>query len=372
MQDESETGRMSALPLPKLAALADPDSADTYLSLYADRTDARHRTLLEARARDIRAALADRAKVRDFDRAFASALRAIDGLPEGRGAAVFASPAHGFLDARSLAVPVETRLVLDSSPYIRPLAAIADDYEAFVLVLLDGASGAVWLVDEGRGEERGEASMDLIGRHRHGGMSQRRYQRHRQGRVEAFYDEIAGIVDDLVRRGEARRVIVAGPGHPKREFVARLPKAAAERVVAVVDVDFRDAPDAHVVRSFLDLALAIDSKEAAAAVATFRSELLKDDLATTGPFEVARAATEGRVALLLVLKDAAAGGAKCERDSTFFPQGARCGVCGGAGTDVDLLNEAVEGALKADSRVEFVEDDDFLRSVGGVGALLRW
>ena len=56
---------------------------------------------------------------------------------------------------------------------------------------------------------------------------------------------------------------------------------------------------------------------------------------------------------------------KYEEDHQCCPQ------CGSDGNEVDLVNEAVEAAIRISAHVEFT-DNEYLKEIGGVAALLRW
>lgn len=353
----------------------DADSRPVYLSLYADLSGGDHEAELRRRRKEIEATL-DPDLVRDelgnlWEAAWAAcgAAAAEDG---SRGVAVFAGP-DGWVEAHALREPIRTRLVLDSSPYVRPLARFADDHESFALVLLDSEQAAVFTVSAGKPELEAEASTSLIGRHRRGGMSQMRYQRHRQGQVDKFYDGVAERLAALVAKDTLPRILVAGPGTAKKEFVGRLPKDLAERVTAVEDCDFKDGPtDDALVRRFVALMRDEEAKEGAHWVSALRRELSTGELATTGALPVAKEAAAGRVERLVVLRGAAVPGSKCEEHQEVFPRSDTC-HCGNDGADVDLVNEAVEFTVRSGGSWEFVEaPEPFLDGVGGVGALLRW
>lgn len=365
------------LPLPfDLRALCDRHDADsrpTYLSLYADLSGERHMDDLEGRKRDLLAAAPDDVDVAGLWTAAQRAYESEKGKDGTRGVVVFAGP-DGWVESHGLHEPVPTRLVLDSSPYVGPLAAYADDHEPFALVLLDSEQAAILSVLGSKAEVAAEAETRLIGRHRSGGMSQMRYQRHRQGQVNQFYDQVVERLAAVVKEDGLRRIAVAGPGTGKKEFVGRLPKALAEAVAAVEDVDFSDGPqDDAIVRRFTQLMRDEEAKESARWVEALRRELTTGELATTGALESCREAAAGRVERLVVLAGATLPGSKCEQHQEVFPRSEQCVHCGNEGADVDLVNEAVESTIRASGWAEFVEaPEPFLEGVGGVGALLRW
>ncbi|HUR25446.1 MAG TPA: Vms1/Ankzf1 family peptidyl-tRNA hydrolase [Candidatus Thermoplasmatota archaeon] len=353
----------------------DPESRPSYLTLYADLSEDRHLDSLERRRKELESAAPEGTDVAALWTAAEAAYQAEKAKDGTRGVAVFAGP-DGWVEAHGLHEPIPTRLVLDSSPYVGPLAGYADDHEPFALVLLDSEQAAILSVLGGKGELKDEAGTSLIGRHRRGGMSQMRYQRHRQGQVNRFYDQVAERLDAVVKEEGLRRVAVAGPGTAKKEFVGRLPKALAEAVTTVEDVDFADSDDPvddEVVRRFTRLMRDEEAKESARWVEALRRELSTGELATTGALESCRQAAAGRVERLVVLQGAAVPGSKCEEHQAVYARSEQCAHCGAEGADVDLVNEAVESTIRSSGWAEFVDSPEpFLEGVGGVGALLRW
>ena len=369
-----------AAPQPfNLRALAeryDAQGRQAYLTLYADLLDERHFEALGRRHREIRAAMTDNSSRAALDTAMAKVMTAYEDAkvgPRARAVAIFAGPG-GFLEAHSLQASLPTRLVYDSSPYVAPLARYADDNESFVLVLLDSERAAIFVVWAGRDELRHELETSLIGRHRHGGMSQMRFQRHRKGQVNHFYDYVAEHLTQIMATEAVSRIAVAGPGTAKGEFVARLPQALASQVLAVQDADFKAAglTDDALVRRFIALMRDEEAKQDLRWVEALRRELLIGELAATGALDCARHAAAGRVERLIVLGGTTVPGAKCEAHQEVFARSGTC-HCGSAGNAVDLINEAVEFTLRSDGRTEFLDPPhDFLAGAGGIGALLRW
>lgn len=361
--------------LGRLVERVDPESRDVFLSVYVDATDQGHEKALSLRSQEIEASLETAEEVEEFRASWElveSQLRRIGARREVKGMAIFASSVHGFQEGHALAAPVPTRMVLDSSPYVRPLARFQDAYEAFLLILLDGQRGTIYLVDQARAEKVGGKKTKLIGRHRNGGMSQMRYQRHRQGVVNRFYDDLVEQADRVVRDEGVDRLVVAGPGEAKRQLVGRLTPQLKEALVAVEDTDFGDEGDDELIRRFVALGRALEANDSAETARQLRRALRRGELALMGAFPVARAAFDGRVDVLVVRKDSVAGGRKCEAHNAFFESAATC-HCGSQGTEVDLINEAIEYTARADGTVEFVpRDNEVMQRLGDVGALVRW
>lgn len=346
-----------------------------YLSFYADLADPRHADALRTRHREIRAAMTDNAGRQAVDRAMTRGLDAFERAKLRNGAravAIFVGP-DGFLEEHALQSHLPTRLVFDSSPYVAPLARYADDNESFALVLMDSEHAAIFIIWAGKADLHKELETSLIGRHRNGGMSQMRYQRHRKGQVDTFYDHVIDHLSIIMSDEKVTRIAVAGPGGAKRAFVPRLPKAMQANVAVVLDVDFKEGPaDDALVRRFVSLMRDEEAKQSSKWAEALRRELIVGELAMTGALECARMAAAGRVERLLVLGGATMAGAKCEEHQVVFARSQTC-HCGSKGADVDLVNEAVEFTSRAGGECEFVDAPDaFMTEAGGVGALLRW
>lgn len=370
---------MPEIPEPEdieaLADRVDPDSREVFLSVHADLEAPGLKEQLGRRHDEIVSALEGSPELlENFQAAWEQARELLDGMVDqaARGASVFTSPEHGLAEGFALAEPVETSVVLDSSPYVRPLARFLDSYEDLAVMLVDGEHATIHLVEAGRAQQVTEAETDLAGRHTKGGLSQMRFQRHRETELRRFLDEVIDRLERLVREEDVEQVFIAGSGQVKDQLANRLPPQLADRVTAVEAVDLDEDPSEGLLAGFVELSLEQEAESSLQAVDALRAGLKRGELATTDPFEVARAARDGRVDLLVVLEGHHPAGAKCEEHETVFEQGDRC-ECGASGTPVDLANEAVEDVAGADGRVEFVEGEvPVLAKAGGVGALLRW
>ena len=360
--------------LRRLSEAYDEDSRPVFLSLFADLSDPIVETTLERRAKEIEAALEPDQQQR-FRRAWDEAKTALETRETSeatRGVAIFCAPEHELLEALDLAEPIPTKMVLDSSPYVRPLVQFADEHESFVLVLLDQQDAAVYLVEGARPALETASDTQPMGRHKKGGMSQARFQRHREGVLNQFFDEVAEDVMRVLSEQDVKRVIVAGPGQAKGQFVARAPTELQEAVIAQEDVDFKQgANDAVLAKDLVGVAKEHAHEEALKALAELRTQVRVGGAAAVGAFEAIDAAISGRVHRLIVLKDAKVAAQKCEEHQNVFKPGTTCD-CGEAGNTVEAINEAIEFTLRQGGRVEFVEGDPFLEQVGGVGALLRF
>ncbi|MGA1873299.1 MAG: Vms1/Ankzf1 family peptidyl-tRNA hydrolase [Thermoplasmatota archaeon] len=355
------------------------DESDIYLSVYvptASREDeAINETYLNSRIRAVEKAL-EGDLLRKFDATLEMAREHIFGssIPGEKGRVIFASEPLGFLHVYRLGVVPERKLVLDTSPFLLPLAKLRDDYEDYAILIMDSQQARLYSVRSNILEMEGSDSIDLMNRHKKGGMSQMRFNRLRRGAISAFISE---LVEDLRRIegfGSIRGIVIAGPGEAKKQLLEELPPEISKIVLGVVDISI-DAPLGELLEAGERITLSNERSEERGNVEALRDAIMRSRPAAYGARQVRDALNGGRVNILLILRDASIPGWICERCQNIVEKAAPpkiCPFCGGPTSGVDVVEELYELALRTGSEVEFVTDSDFLESIGGIAALLRY
>nr|QNO57446.1 hypothetical protein LLMGBBFC_00003 [Methanosarcinales archaeon ANME-1 ERB7] len=289
-----------------------------------------------------------------------------------QGLAIFASKIHNFFRAYKLGMPVENLLIVDTSPYIRPLARLADEYEAFGLVLLDSQRAKIYVVSSGKVGYKKRYANDIINKHKKGGMSQARFQRLRKGAIDHFLKNVADDVEKLFSNDEAVKIIIAGSGNAKILFKNILPPHIKSKIVDIIDMDFDEA-EGRLVSKAEEIVLEDEKETSEKYVSRLRDEILRNGLAVHGLKETGEAVINGQIELLLVSKGYKIRGWICEKCQTV-DTGVKdkCPYCGSRTSEVDVIEELIEFAERTDTKIEFVEDNPILAELGGVGGLLRF
>ena len=290
-----------------------------------------------------------------------------------RSRVIFACGPLSFLHVYRLGLEVEPLVVLDTSPFLLPLARLRDDYEDYGLLLLNSQEARLFTIRSRLLEEKSQSSIDLMNKHKKGGWSQMRYSRLRKGAIKSF---LAEVVEDLARLEgleNMRGLVIAGPGEAKIELMEMLSPQIKERVMGLLDVSMGVKP-ADLVEMGDRLALDKERSLSRERAAELRSAVLRGQLYATGADKVRDALQQGRVKALLLLDGFLIPGWICE-SCQYFQEGSQpesCPRCNGRTSRVNILEELYELAQRTGAEVEFVEEDEFLRSLGGVGAILRY
>ena len=346
----------------ELSEIYDPESNDTYVSLYLSKgTD---RKFIDRRIRACRSVLK-----RDILKNFNDTLEDIEEVLKkdiDDNVAIFASHKHNFLRYITLSVEVENSLIVDSSPYIRPLARIQDEWESFTLLLVSSNYAKIFSVSMGKVDNSKKLSADIMNKHKKGGCSQARFNRLRKGAINSFLSE---VVEALQERAD-ERIIMAGPGTVKNRFIDMLPKELNDKIVDVIDISIDD--EKKLMKESIHLISEREQRKSHEAVQDLKEEILRDGLAVYGVEETLNAVKNGQVELLIIEKDCKLRGWICE-NCQVVGEGIKksCPYCGKKTSEVDVLEEILEFAERTDAEIEFTDDEE-IANLGHVGAILRF
>ena len=359
----------------ELSDVYDSENRDSFISLYLDM-DSLDNKFVGRRKSTCKSVLKEDKELSDN---FENTMQIIEehlnkgGREKGqKGLAMFASNIHDFFRAYKLAMPVENLLVVDTSPYIRPLARLVDEYEAFGLVLLDSQRAKIYVVSSGKVGYKKKKAKDIINKHKKGGMSQARFQRLRKGAINHFLKDVAEDVEKVFLNEDIVKIVIAGSGNAKIMFKNILPSAIKSKIVDVIDMDFDEAED-RLVSKAEEIVLEDEKATSERNVSRLSAEILRNGLAVHGLKETMEAVIKGQIELLLVSKGYKIRGWICEKcqavDSGVKD---RCPYCGSRTSEVDVIEEIIEFAERTDTKIEFVGDNPILAELGGVGGLLRF
>jgi peptide chain release factor subunit 1 len=272
----------------------------------------------------------------------------LDGIePSLNGLAIFACSGSDFFEAMPLAAPIaEHRLYVASEPHLYPLAQLADQFPRYAVLVADTNSARLFVVAGNAIERTTEVEGVKTRRHKMGGWSQARYQRH----VENFHlhhtKEVVDALTRLVRAEQIDAVILAGDDVILPLLKDQLSKDIAERVVEDMKLDIRTPPH-EILEATMDVMRARDVQGDRERVDELLGAYRGNGLATVGVEGTKRALEMGQVEELLV-------------SATGRPD------------NEQRADPLVAKAHQTGARVRFIEDATLLAAAGGVGAFLRF
>ncbi|MCO8242593.1 peptide chain release factor aRF-1 [Haladaptatus sp. AB643] len=343
-----------------------------------------------------------RTNVQDALTSIKDRLRYYDTFPPDRGIVMFSGAIDtggGQTDMVTKVLesppdPVESfRYHCDSQFLTEPLEEMLGDKGLYGLIVLDRREANVGWLKGKRVEPVKSASSLVPGKQRKGGQSAQRFHRLRLEAIDNFYQEVAGMADDLFvpKRHEIDGVLVGGPSPTKDEFLDGdyLHHELDQKVLGKFDVSYTDESGLYDLvdaaqEVLADAEVMKDKKE----MEEFFRELHEGDLATYGFEPTRKNLVMGSVDRLLLSED-------LRKDVTVF----ECGdqeeyefidrrkqdpshTCED-GTEAEMTEreDAIEYLMNiAEQRgtetkfisTDFEKGEQLLNAFGGVAGILRY
>ena len=347
----------------------------TVLTVYLDTHHKADLKFLHRKGKEIESLYHDDREIREN---FLKALRQVrkyckeEDLPH-QGMCFFVDPSQKLFHTYELPRDVGDLVILDTSPYIRPLAQLKEDWEPFGLVMMDHGQAHLYLIYLSHVQDEKELKTQLLAHQKNGGWSQGRYSRRRKNRIADFLREVSKDLSGLLRKERVNRIILAGSAEAKKQLVEYLPQDLQRKVVGFLDLTM-DTDEKTLFEKSFPIFFAAEKIEENKMVLDLRDQIASQGLGVAGVEAVAQAVVAGRVEKVLVHADLKPKGWKCERcDVMEEGEAETCILCDERVFPVDLVEEIVEYAQKTDAEVIFFrEGHPILEGMGGIGAFLRF
>ncbi len=365
---------LAELDLRELAEMTAPERA--FLSVYLagprslgdlDRTFQRIRRVLRAGGAE------EKDEREHFDRNVRAVREHFDrhGPPSGP-LCILACWVLDFFRAIPLPAAVPDGVWVDSSPYIRPLAELQDEYENVAVVVADNRRARIFLVSSAVAGDEQVVRGNVKNHVKKGGWSQQRYERRRDKQLLLYAREIVQALRRLDRQEEFRRVVMVGGKEILRIVHENLPRGLQNKV-AEKAVDLGRG-DGAVNQDILEVFFEQERASERDLWERIRTEYLRGGLGAVGLEEVLSAARRGRVERVIVHRDFRPEGRRCRacEHLTAEPVEA-CPACGSTSVfAVDAVNEIVEMLKLTGAEADFADEIDTLAQAGHIAALLRY
>jgi peptide subunit release factor 1 (eRF1) len=293
---------------------------------------------------------------------------------DARGLVVFACNASRIWVAIPLLVPVETAVAADHYPHVFQLARMLDDYETFVVALVEGQEAAIYALGlEGMEEVERTVASEKINRVMVGGWSQLRYQNHNDHVIRSHMRDLATTLQQVMSDAQSNHLIIAGNTAIKGTLLETLPQPLHEQLVEYMPYE-RQADAEQLFRQLEPKMQEVERQSEAELLARLEDQLATvGGLALAGEAAIAMALSKGQVDTLLVRPDLRGMAGECPTCGLLRPgQRDNCPIDGSPLQPIELGEALVIHTLRQGGKVEVCSHEEALREQGGVAALLRY
>lgn len=299
----------------------------------------------------------------------------------GKSVAVFSCAPAGFFRAYPLAMPVRSRVRVDQRAHVKPLADLLDSYGGYGVVVVDQQGARLFYFHLGElREEEGVVGED-VRRTKSGGGSQAAGRRggiagqtkRTEEVAERNMREAAEFASRFFAENEVRRVLIGGTEDNVALFRSLLPKAWQSLMAGTFPMSM-SASHPEVLKRAVEAAQQFDRQRETRLLEGLATAAAKERGGVVGLEDTLATAHEGRVQTLVVQEGYRSPGFRCEGCGYLTTRElSACPYCDGAFERIpDAVELVVRRVMRDGGEVEVVHDNEKLKELGDIGALLRY
>ena len=292
---------------------------------------------------------------------------------KSRGLAIFASSPLNLWQVYPLPRRIKGRFVIDYDPYTRPLVRFFDENEKYFTVLVDSKKARLFSMYAGILNERKEVYDEVQGRHKKGGWSQARFQRHIKDQVAKHLQNVSSVVYDLYKKEKFDHCILGGQIVARNNFKNILHSSIQKIIVGEIDVALDDS-QVEIMDSVQHIVEKFEDRQSKRYLKILRDRLGKKHLAVSGLEKTVKMLQQARIHTVIIKEDLIIPGFKCVKCETPFTKDAKkCSLCSKKIVRVpDIVDEIIEKTWELNGEAKFIKTSKELDNLGGIAALLRW
>jgi peptide chain release factor subunit 1 len=273
--------------------------------------------------------------------------------------AVFSCSGAGLFVEIRLPRWLDDRVLVDTTPWVRPMRAILDEYHRYCVAVLDATDAHLWelylgeMVEARRVHDPGLRKADYAGWH---GVEEHRVRNRAENLAKLHYRRLAGELDELFRRDRYDLLVVGGPHEEVQRFLHFLPYDLRGRVADTFTIDPHMTSLAAVRGHAEAIVERYEREEERRWVKEALEAHAAGGLAATGLDECLWAGSTAAIKRLLVQNGAVAPGVVCDASRWLSSTGETCPFCGAPTRHTaDVVGELVELVVDEGGSVEHVE-----------------
>jgi peptide chain release factor subunit 1 len=299
----------------------------------------------------------------------------------GRSLVIFSCAADDSFRQYSFPIAMRNRARLFNRPYVKPLAALLDNYGHYGVALVDRQGARMFYFHLGQLQEQEGVLGEEVRHAKSGGGSQSAgsrggvagQTRHIEGIAERNLRESAQFAARFFNEHNVRRVLLGGTESNLAQFVEHLPKRWQSLVIGTFPIDMTATP-AQVLEKAMEAAAQSEANRESRLVDAIITAAAKGAEGTIGLDDTLGAVHAGNVQTLVTLDGFRAAGFRCQGCGFLTAQAVqKCPFCASHLEEIeDAVELAVRQVMSTGGEVEILEGNQPLENAGNIGALLRY
>jgi peptide chain release factor subunit 1 len=299
----------------------------------------------------------------------------------GRSVAIFSCAAQNFFRAFSLAVPIRSRVRVNTAPHVKPLADLLDSYGGYGVALIDKQGIRLFYFHMGElGEQEGMLG-EAIKRTKRGGASTVPGRRGGTAGQTNYIEELternmkdaAEFAVHFFQDHNVRRVLLGGTDDNLAQFRSLLPKSWQSLIVGTFPIGMTASKNEVMERAF-QVGQEAELRRETRLLDTLITNTAKKRSGVVHLDDTLKALHEGKIQTLVVKEGLREAGFQCQGCSYLTSiEMPSCPYCGGTFNPIpDVVEQAVHKVMQQGGEVEMIHTDHAEKKFLGIGAILRY
>jgi hypothetical protein len=273
--------------------------------------------------------------------------------------AIFSCSGRGLYEEIPLPRRVREQVIVDATPFARPLAAVLSEYHRACVVVINKSSARFWEVDQDEMREVTKFSDPVLRKPDYAAnLAEDRVRNKEEELVKKHFRRAVKVLEDLQQTDGYDIVIIGGHEYEVPEFIQILPNDLRSRLAGTFSVDPTTAPLAEIRNSASSILERYEREEELRLVSEVFEKAAMGRPAALGLESCLQAAPVAAIKTLLVLQGAIAPGVVCDESGWLAAAGDICPVCGNPTRRTpDVIDELVAIVIDDGGSVRHVEAD---------------
>lgn len=285
---------------------------------------------------------------------------------------IFSSSGQGMYEEVALPRAMSGRVVVDSTPFVRPMLAVLDEDHRTCVVLISKGSARVFELYQNEMREA-TAFRDLTLRSPNFARwrAENRIHHRKDELAKRHYRRTADVLEQMFRSGGYELLVIAGKEYEVPAFVEMLPRDLSTRVAGTFAID-ESAPLGDIKAEAQAVVDQYERNEEVQLVADVLNSAGQGDFAVTGLSDCLWAGSVSAVDTLLVQEGVMIPGVVCDASGWMALSGATCPDSGEPTRPVpDVIDELVTAVIDEGGAIKHVQAETELADLQ-VAARLRF
>ena len=291
--------------------------------------------------------------------------------------AIISSSQSDLWEVYHLAVPIKNHVVIDKTPYLKPLTGILDQYQSYAVALVDREHARLFNIRLGEITEHTELfTPDIPRKHKKGGWygrDENRFRRHIDVHVHFHLRDVVRHLEGLLSRGEASHLIIGGSEESVNLFSKMLSQPIAAKTAGTFIADMHVGND-EILEKSMHVISGVEKTIEDGLVNELVTRASKNGTAAIGLDDVLAQIQKGNIHHLIYIEGRRSSGFKCPSCNFLTIQDLKtCPYCKTALENIEhLIDYAIQRAIDQGAEISAITENRKLAEAGNIGALLRY